>query len=79
MLITHYPIRVWFLTGLENWFKRGAESKKNDLRNALSCFIKGIDMNCKDEGLNLLHPYSKMADLHLFPGEFTRLYLFQFS
>ena len=79
MLITHYQIRVWFLTGLENEFKRGAESKKNDLRNALRCFIKGIDMNCKDEGLNLFHLYSIRAGLHLFSGEFTRLYFFQFS
>ena len=57
-------------------FKRGAEFKQNDLRNALSCYIKGIDMNCKDDGLNL-NLYSKRTDLHSFLGEFTRLYLFQ--
>ena len=75
-LITHYPIRVWFLTGLQNWFKRGAESKKNDFENALSCYIKGIDMNCKDHGLNL-NLYSKRADLQLIPGESSlRGYIF---
>ena len=63
---------------MEQVFKVEAESKQNDLRNALSCYIKGIDMNCKDDGLNI-NLYSKRAHLHPFPGEFTRLYLFQFS
>ena len=78
ILITHYPICVWFLTAFEELFKIAVESKQNDFRNVLSCDIKGIDMNCKDDGLNL-NLYSKRTDLHSFPGEFTRQYLSQFS
>jgi len=75
ILVTHYPIRVSFLTAVEQWFKGRAESKQNDFRNALSFYIKGIDMNCKDDGLNI-NLYSQRADLHCFPGEFTRLHIF---
>lgn len=75
---THYTIRASFLTAMEHWLRGEAEAKQNDLRNALRCYIKGIDMTCKDDGLNL-NLYSKRADLHSFPGEFTKLYLFQFS
>ena len=62
---------------MEQWFKGEAETKQNEFRNVLSCYIKGIDMNCKDDGLNI-NLYSKRADLHPFPGEFKRLHLFQF-
>ena len=75
---THYTIRASFLTAMEHWLRGEAEAKQNDLRNALRRYIKGIDMNCKDDGLNL-NLYSKRADLRSFPGEFTKLYLFQFS
>ena len=53
--------------------KGEAESKQTDFRNALSFYIKGIDMNCKDDGLNV-NLYSK-RDLNSLPGEFTRLYI----
>ena len=73
----HYTILISFLTAMEQWVKELAECKKKDFRNWLSCHIRGIDMNCKDDGLNV-NVYSKRADRHSFPGEFTRLYLFQF-
>ena len=67
---THYTIRASFLTAMEHWLRGEAEAKQNDLRNALRRYIKGIDMNCKDDGLNL-NLYSKRTDLHCFPGEFN--------
>ena len=51
---------------------------QTDFRNALSFYIKGIDMNCKDDGLNV-NLYSEREDLHSLPGEFTRLYMYIFS
>jgi hypothetical protein len=75
---TYFLIRVLILTEFAQFFKGEVERKKNDSRNALSCYIKGIGMNCKHYGLNVTL-YSKRADLHSFLGEFTRLFLFQFS
>ena len=75
ILITHYPIRVSFLTAINEESKLRDESSQDDFRNALSCFIKGIDINCKDDGLNF-NLNSQRAGLHPFLGEFTRLYIF---
>ena len=73
ILITHYPIRVSFLTAINEDSKLRDESSQDDFRNALSCFIKGIDINCKDDGLNF---NLNSQGLHPFLGEFTRLYIF---
>ena len=74
ILITHYPIRLSFLTAINEESKIRDESSQDDLRNALSCYIKGIDINCKDDGLNV-NLNSQRADLHTFLGEFTGLHV----
>ena len=64
-------IHVFILTALTHLIKGIIELEKNDLRNALSCFTEGIEVNCKGDRLNAML-YFVRSTIHGTLGKFTR-------
>ena len=64
-------IRVLIPTAKTHLIKGVIEQEKNDLRNALSCFTKGIEVNSKDDRLNALLHFSR-STIHHYLGMFTQ-------
>ena len=67
---TYSPIRVLILTAIKLCTQGKLEDRKNNLRNALSCFTEAIELKCKFDTLNA-ELYSIRADIHICLGEFT--------
>ena len=68
---TNYStIRVLILTARKHWIQGMLEDKKNNLRNASSCFTEGIALKCKNDNLNAML-YFLRANIHQRLGEFT--------
>ena len=70
------PIHVLNLTARTHWIKGNIE-QKSDLKNALSCFTEGIEVNCKDDALNA-RLYVSRSEIHDSLGELTRHIRFPF-
>ena len=71
------PIRVLILTADTLRIKGLFEEKKNDLRNALSCYTEAIEVKCKDDNRNLLL-YLGRSQIHQQLGKFRRHIRFPF-
>ena len=68
---TNYsPIRVLIFTAEKHIIQGRLEEKKNNLRNASSCFTEGIALKCKNDNLNAML-YFLRANIHQRLGEFT--------
>ena len=67
---TYSPIRVLILTAMKHLTQGKLESQKNNLRNALSCFTEGIELDSKNVTTNL-ELYTLRAGIHHRLGEFT--------
>ncbi|XP_020609959.1 uncharacterized protein LOC110048534 [Orbicella faveolata] len=56
--LEHDKLRV-----LTHYVKGNIQEKKNDLRNALSCYTEGIEVKCKDDNWNF-KLYLKRSLIH---------------
>ena len=63
---------MYFDSVLTAWshFKKGLTEEENDLRNALTCYTEGIEVNCKDDALNA-GLYFLRSRIHHRLGEFA--------
>jgi len=62
-------IHFLILAVLTHYVKGNIQEKKNDLRNALSCYTEGIEVKCKDDNWNF-KLYLKRSLIHQGLGEF---------
>ena len=74
------PIHNLILTARIHEIKGEIQEKKNNLRNALSCYSEGIELKCKNDKLNF-SLYLKRSRIHQLLGKFRRHihFLFQLS
>ena len=73
-------MRVLILTEIAQVYMRegDAEFDRKKIKDAVSLYSKGIDVNCKDEELNAIL-YSKRWLSYVALGEFTLESLFKFT
>ena len=64
-------IHFLILAVLTHYVKGNIQEKKNDLRNALSCYTEGIEVKCKNDKLNG-ELYLRRSQIHYLLGEFRR-------
>ena len=70
-------IRVLIFAAIKLSIKGQIQEKKNDLKNALSCYTEAIEVKCKDDELNSSF-YILRWRIHYLLGEFRRHVCFPF-